>query len=121
MPVEFLFPPGYATLPSMMRQLATRAKVDWGSRTFDELAEQGYGGMDPGNSRWKALAILTAGVVLLPLPAWACSVCVSWTEGRGLSAGFYWSALLLTALPFVVVAVIGVWLLRACRSKTEAR
>ena len=42
MPLEFLFPPGYATLPSMMRQLATRAKAEWGKRTFDELAEQGY-------------------------------------------------------------------------------
>ncbi len=42
MPLEFLFPPGYVTLPSMMRQLATRAKAEWGKRTFDELAEQGY-------------------------------------------------------------------------------
>ena len=30
-------------------------------------------------------------------------------EGRGLNGGFYWSALLLTALPFAIVAVIGAW------------
>lgn len=50
-----------------------------------------------------------AGMSLLPTNARACSVCVSWTEGRGLNGGFYWSALLLTALPFAIAAVIGAW------------
>ncbi len=59
---------------------------------------------------WSAITVLIAGVALLSVDAQACSVCVSWTDGQGLNGGFYWSALLLTALPFVVVAVIGVWL-----------
>lgn len=50
-----------------------------------------------------------AGVALLPADALACSVCVGWTDGQGLNGGFYWSALLLTLLPFAVVAAIGAW------------
>ncbi len=53
-----------------------------------------------------------AGMFLLPTVAQACSVCVGWAEGQGLNGGFYWSALLLTALPFAVIAVIGVWVSR---------
>lgn len=59
--------------------------------------------------RWGSATFLMADVVLLPAHARACAVCISWTEGQGLNGGFYWSALLLTALPFVVVAVIGAW------------
>lgn len=44
----------------------------------------------------------------------ACSVCIGpGSEERGLTAGFYWSALLLTALPFALAGLIGVWLRRA--------
>ncbi|MBI4562984.1 MAG: hypothetical protein HY724_13155 [Candidatus Rokubacteria bacterium] len=53
--------------------------------------------------------VVTAGVGLLPTEARACSVCIGWTEGLGLNGGFYWSALLLMALPFLVVAVVGAW------------
>ena len=42
MPAEFLFPPGYMTLPSMMKQLTSKDKFDWGKRSFDELSEHGY-------------------------------------------------------------------------------
>jgi len=42
MPLEFLFPPGYMTLPSMLRQLAAKDKTDHGKRTFEEMQEQGY-------------------------------------------------------------------------------
>jgi len=42
MPVEFLFPPGYMTLPSMMKQLTSGDKTGHGERTFEELEEQGY-------------------------------------------------------------------------------
>lgn len=59
--------------------------------------------------RWGSATFLMAEVVLLPAKARACAVCISWTESRGLNGGFYGSALLLTALPFVVVAVIGAW------------
>lgn len=54
--------------------------------------------------------LVIAAAAFLPAEAWACSVCVGWTEGQGLNGGFYWSALLLTLLPFTVVAVIGAWL-----------
>lgn len=53
---------------------------------------------------------------LFPAPARACAVCVGWgSEGQGLNGGFYWSALLLTALPFAVVAVIGIWVFHTVR------
>ena len=54
--------------------------------------------------------LILVGVVLFPANARACAVCVGWGEGQGLHAGFYWSALLLTTLPFALVAVIGAWL-----------
>lgn len=61
---------------------------------------------------------ITTALALLPTDAPACSVCVSWTEGQGLNGGFYWSALLLTTLPFAVVAVIGAWVGYAvCRAR----
>lgn len=63
----------------------------------------------------RAVAVLIAGWALLPPEARACSVCLGWSEGQGLNGGFYWSALLLTALPFVVVGVVGAWLTRAAR------
>jgi len=69
----------------------------------------------------RAAALLIAGWALLPLEARACAVCLGWTEGQGLNGGFYWSALLLTALPFVVVAVIGAWLTRAARLSRSGR
>lgn len=45
---------------------------------------------------------------MLPARAWACAVCIGWGDGQqpGI-AGFRWSALLLTALPFAVVLTIG--------------
>jgi len=56
---------------------------------------------------------LAAGLALLPAAADACAVCVDWgREWQGLNPGFYWSAVLLTALPFVLVAAAGVWLRR---------
>lgn len=55
------------------------------------------------------VAFPMAGVILLPAKARACEVCVTWTQGQGLNGGFYWSALMLTVLPFAVVAVIGAW------------
>jgi hypothetical protein len=60
------------------------------------------------------LAVLAAAhAVLLPAPAAACAVCVDWgREWQGLNAGFYWSAVFLTALPFVLVGAAGLWLRR---------
>ena len=69
----------------------------------------------------RAVAVLFLGWALLPLEARACAVCLGWTEGQGLNGGFYWSALLLTALPFVVVAVIGAWLRRAASEQAAVR
>lgn len=61
-----------------------------------------------------ALGGLSAWSGLVPALAEACSVCIGpGSEARGLTAGFYWSALLLTALPFAVAGLIGVWLRRA--------
>lgn len=64
-----------------------------------------------------ALGTLAAGAsVLLPGIADACSVCVGpGSEGRGLTAGFYWSALLLTALPFAIAGIVGAWVVRTAR------
>lgn len=69
----------------------------------------------------RLVAVLVAGWALLPPDAQACSVCVGWPEGQGLNGGFYWSALLLTALPFVVVGIIGAWLTRAARLSRSRR
>ena len=68
-----------------------------------------------------AAALLIAGWTLLPLEARACAVCLGWTDGQGLNGGFYWSALLLTALPFVVVGVIGAWVARAAQNARPGR
>jgi hypothetical protein len=43
-----------------------------------------------------------------PSQGLACSVCIGWAQSQGVS-GFYWSALLLTALPFAVIGTIGAW------------
>jgi len=59
---------------------------------------------------------------LFPADAWACSVCVGWAEDQGLHAGFYWSALLLTVVPFALVGVIGAWMRYAIwRARKPAR
>ncbi len=41
-PPEYLFPPGYMTVPSMLRQLQMKDKLEFGKRTFEELEAQGY-------------------------------------------------------------------------------
>jgi hypothetical protein len=61
-------------------------------------------------SRWR-LPAATA-LALTPTGASACAVCVGGVGESG-TAGFYWSALLLTALPFAVIAAIGAWVSRA--------
>jgi hypothetical protein len=68
---------------------------------------------------WVAVTFLVAMVGLLVTDAWACAVCVGWAEGQGLHAGFYVSALLLSVLPFALVAVIGAWL-RASFKRRES-
>lgn len=69
----------------------------------------------------RAAAVVIAGWALFPLEARACSVCIGWTGGADADWGYYWSALLLTLLPFVVVAVIGAWLRRAASEKAAVR
>ena len=64
---------------------------------------------------WLVLATVTS----LAQDAQACAVCVGWTEGQPLNGGFYWSALLLTALPFALVAAVGVCAGRALRRSRE--
>jgi hypothetical protein len=54
------------------------------------------------------LAIAAAG------DARACPVCFGWTEGQG-RAGYYWSLLLLSGLPFVAATVVGIWVRRLAR------
>ena len=41
-PPEYLFPPGYMTVPSMLRQIQMKDKLEFGKRSFEELEEQGY-------------------------------------------------------------------------------
>lgn len=56
-----------------------------------------------------ALGVLSAWAARVPSLAEACAVCVGpGSEARGLGAGFYWSALLLTLLPFVLTAALAV-------------
>src|SRR3972149_2954133 len=70
----------------------------------------------PGVSRGmlgrRAAAVVIAGWALFPLEARACSVCIRGAGGADAAWGYYWSALLLTLLPFAVVAVIGAWVRR---------
>jgi hypothetical protein len=60
-----------------------------------------------------ARAALVLVALLGPIVAEACAVCVGWgRENAGLNPGFYWSAVVLTMLPFVAVVVAGAWLHR---------
>ncbi|MEK6666790.1 MAG: hypothetical protein AABZ20_10235 [candidate division NC10 bacterium] len=68
----------------------------------------------------RAAAVVIAGWALFPLEARACSVCIGWTGGADADWGYYWSALLLTLLPFAVVMVIGAWVRRALRREAPA-
>ena len=61
----------------------------------------------------RAVALLIAGWTLVPLEARACAVCIGWMGGGDADWGYYWSALLLTLLPFAVVMVIGAWVRHA--------
>jgi len=63
---------------------------------------------------------LAAGMAL-PTAARACAVCIGWTGGTEADWGYYWSALLLTLLPFAVVAVIGIWIRHALRREARRR
>ena len=58
----------------------------------------------------RAVAVALTGLAVLPASALACSVCIGWNDGQAVNVGFYWSALLLTLLPFAVVGVVGAWL-----------
>jgi len=69
----------------------------------------------------RAAALLIAGWALLPLEARACAICIGWAGGGDADWGYYWSALLLTLLPFVVVALVGGWIRRALRREARAR
>jgi hypothetical protein len=69
--------------------------------------------------RWRrgaaraARAPLELVAALGPVTAEACATCIGWgRENAGLNPGFYWSAAVLTLLPFVAIVVAGVWLHR---------
>ena len=68
----------------------------------------------------RAVAVLIAGWTLHPLEARACAVCIGWMGGVNADWAYYWSALLLTLLPFAVVMVIGAWVRRALRREAPA-
>lgn len=68
----------------------------------------------------RTLTSLTLGLVFFPTAARACAVCIGWIEDQGPNVGFYWSALLLTALPFALVAGIGVWLRRVTKAGSRS-
>jgi heme exporter protein D len=61
----------------------------------------------------RAAALLIAGWTLHPLEARACAVCIGWMGGVDADWAYYWSALLLTLLPFAVVAVVAAWVRHA--------
>src|SRR3990170_4866337 len=79
----------------------------------------------PGVSRGmlgrRAVAVLIAGWTLHPLEARACAVCIGWMGGVNADWAYYWSALLLTLVPFAVVMVIGAWIRRALRREARGR
>jgi hypothetical protein len=69
----------------------------------------------PGRRLASGTARAVLGIVALlgPVAAEACATCIGGGgEGAGLNPGFYWSAVVLTALPFVAMVVAGAWLHR---------
>lgn len=75
----------------------------------------------PWRARRRVVGLAGVVAALLPAGADACAVCVGWGgEGQGLTPGFYWSALVLTTLPFVAVGVAGLWLRRLARRDLRA-
>lgn len=77
--------------------------------------------MSVAGPRRRGAGAVGAVAALLPIAAEACAVCVGWGgEGQGLNPGFYWSALVLTALPFVIVGAAGLWLRRLARPGDRA-
>jgi hypothetical protein len=59
-----------------------------------------------------------------PLRALACSSCIGWLKDRALwDSGFLWSTVLIMAMPFAVIGVIGGWIVYTYRHsnvKSEA-
>ncbi len=69
-----------------------------------------------------ALAVLAGWPTLAPGLAEACSVCIGpGSEERGLTAGFYWSALLLTLLPFALAAALALSIGGVVRRRADPR
>lgn len=62
-------------------------------------------------NRYGTLALWVMAVVLLiPVAAQACPVCVGPSSGDPTARGFYWGILFLMAMPFAVVGSIAGWL-----------
>lgn len=62
------------------------------------------------------LLFLLAGILLLPALAQACPNCfAAVSDGTRLDAGWFWSFLLLLAMPAAVVGSIGGWIYRTYR------
>ena len=59
---------------------------------------------------WGTLAVWVAVLVLIPVAAQACPVCVGPSSGDPTAPGFYWGILFLMTMPFVVVGSIALWL-----------
>ena len=59
--------------------------------------------------------LVCAGLVFLPGRILACPVCFGWTDPQVSKAGFYWSFLLLTVLPFALLGGIGGWVIYSTR------
>ena len=65
------------------------------------------------------VGVLSAGVAFVSTNAEACSVCVGWPGEQGVNAGYYGSAILLMALPFVLAVVFGLWVRYTLRRARE--
>ena len=61
--------------------------------------------------RYSSLAIFVfTAVLLFPLVAWPCAVCVSGAADDPLTDAFNWSVLFLMATPYTVVGSVAGWL-----------
>jgi hypothetical protein len=70
-------------------------------------------------TRRGAAALTGLGLLLTPAEAFACSVCYGGTEGSLLA--YLVTGVLMSLLPFGMIAAIGLWYLRSTRSRRAAR
>lgn len=72
--------------------------------------------ISPDAVRHVLRSLSIAALAWMPAEALGCPVCYGWTQGGGNRAGFYWSAVLLSLLPFGLVGALALWLRRSLQA-----